>query len=184
MMSYDLSDGIRPFLMTPPEFLALKHKSRILGHSSNPVCGFFMIEQVSLCAVWPMENWLGSSLNHIQGWTTVRESYSRALEQGPLDTTAGRKFLSPLNHLELRLHTRAAGMAAAWDEGPKRDGIGKAMLNRAPREKVAWRPKRTMRKMLNFQRISCEKRKRSCNLQNSNYAGFDSRPPYKTRNKF
>ena len=26
---------------------------------------------------------LGSSLNQIQGWTTVRESYSRALEQGP-----------------------------------------------------------------------------------------------------
>ena len=43
-----------------------------------------MMEQVRLCAVWPMENWLGSSLNHIQGWTTVRESYSHALEQGPL----------------------------------------------------------------------------------------------------
>ena len=37
-----------------------------------------------LCAVWPTENWLGSSLNPIQGWTTVRESNSRALEQGPL----------------------------------------------------------------------------------------------------
>ena len=43
-----------------------------------------MMEQVRLCAVWPMENWLGSSLIHIQGSTTVRESYSRALEQGPL----------------------------------------------------------------------------------------------------
>ena len=43
-----------------------------------------MMEQVRLCAVWPTENWLGSSMNHIQGWTTVRESYSRALEQGPL----------------------------------------------------------------------------------------------------
>ena len=31
-----------------------------------------------------MENWLGPSLNQIQGWTTVRESYSHALEQGPL----------------------------------------------------------------------------------------------------
>ena len=31
-----------------------------------------------------MENWLGSSLNQIHGWTTVRESYCRALEQGPL----------------------------------------------------------------------------------------------------
>ena len=43
-----------------------------------------MLEQVRLCAVWPMENLLGSSLNQIQGWTTVRESYSRALEQGHL----------------------------------------------------------------------------------------------------
>ena len=42
------------------------------------------MEQVGLCAVWHMKNWLGSSLNKIQGWTTVRESYSRALEQGPL----------------------------------------------------------------------------------------------------
>ena len=67
-----------------PELLTLKHKSRILRHSSNPVCGFFMMEQDRLCAVWPMENWLGSSQNQIQDWTTVRESYSRALEQGPL----------------------------------------------------------------------------------------------------
>ena len=41
------------------------------------------MEQVRLGAVWPVENRLGSSLNHIQGWTTVRESYSPALEQGP-----------------------------------------------------------------------------------------------------
>ena len=68
----------------PAEFLALKHESRIIGHSSNPVWGFSMMEQVRLCAVWPMENWLGSSLNQIQGWTTVRESYPRALEQGSL----------------------------------------------------------------------------------------------------
>ena len=43
-----------------------------------------MMEQVRLGDVWPMENWLGSSLNQIQGWTTVRELYSSALEQGPL----------------------------------------------------------------------------------------------------
>ena len=48
-----------------PDFLALNHESRILGHSSNPVCGFSMMEQVRLCVVWPMENLLGSSL--IQG---------------------------------------------------------------------------------------------------------------------
>ena len=40
------------------EFLALTQESRILGHSYNPVCGFTMMEQVRLCAVWPMENWL------------------------------------------------------------------------------------------------------------------------------
>ena len=67
-----------------PELLVLGHESRILGHSSNSVSGFSMTEQVRLCAVWPMENWLGSSLNQIQGWTAVRESYSRALEQGPI----------------------------------------------------------------------------------------------------
>ena len=50
------------------EFLALKHESRILGYSSNPVCCFSMTEQVRLCAVWPMENMLGTSLNHIHGW--------------------------------------------------------------------------------------------------------------------
>ena len=43
-----------------------------------------MMEQVKLCAVLPRENWLGASLNKIQGWTTVRESYSRALKQGRL----------------------------------------------------------------------------------------------------
>ena len=34
-----------------------------------------------------MDNWLGSSLNQVQGWTTVRESYSRASEQRPLSET-------------------------------------------------------------------------------------------------
>ena len=42
------------------------------------------MEQVRLFAVCPMENWLGSSLYQIQGWTTFRESYSRALKQRPL----------------------------------------------------------------------------------------------------
>ena len=60
------------------------HESRILGHSSNAVCAFSMMEQVRLFAVWPTENWLGYSLNQIQGWPTVRESYSRALKQRPL----------------------------------------------------------------------------------------------------
>ena len=47
------------------------------------------LTKVRLGAVWPMENRIGSSLNHIQGWTTVREFYSCALEQGPL---LSRKF--------------------------------------------------------------------------------------------
>ena len=79
------------------EFLALKQESRIIGHSSNPVCGFSMMELVRLCAVWPTENWLGSSLYQIRGWTTVRESYSPALEQGSL---AGMQhFLTPTSAL-------------------------------------------------------------------------------------
>ena len=43
------------------ESLALKHQSRILEHSSNPVCGSSMLEQVRLCTVCPMESWLGTS---------------------------------------------------------------------------------------------------------------------------
>ena len=43
-------------LLLSAEFLALKHESRIFRHSSNPVCGFSTMEQVRLCAVWPMEN--------------------------------------------------------------------------------------------------------------------------------
>ena len=66
------------------EFVALKQESRILVPSSNPVCGFSRMEQVRLGAVWPMENCPGSSFNQIQGWATVRESYSHALERGPL----------------------------------------------------------------------------------------------------
>ena len=50
-----------------------------------------MMEQVRPCAVCPMENWLGSSMNQIQGWNTVRESYSHALEQGPLSTRHRRQ---------------------------------------------------------------------------------------------
>ena len=40
-------------------------------HDHGTVCGFSMMEQVRLCAVWPTENWLGNSINHIQGWMTV-----------------------------------------------------------------------------------------------------------------
>ena len=50
-------------LLLPPllrhlvtDLLFLKHDSRILRQSSNPVCGYSMMEQVRLCAVWPTEN--------------------------------------------------------------------------------------------------------------------------------
>ena len=52
-------------------FLALMHESRILGQLSNTVCGFSMMEQVRLCAVWPTETWLASSMNHTLGLMTV-----------------------------------------------------------------------------------------------------------------
>ena len=47
------------------DILFLKHESSIFRQSYYPVCGFSMMEQVRLCAVWPMENWLGSSMNLI-----------------------------------------------------------------------------------------------------------------------
>ena len=77
------------------EFLALKHESSIIGHSSNPVCGFSMMEQVRLCAVWPMENWLGSSMNRIQSWITVWECCCHALGKGCLPEVVGgdRRYL-------------------------------------------------------------------------------------------
>ena len=97
-----------------PELLTLKHEERrILWHSSNPVCGFSIMEQVRLCAVWPTENWLGSSLNHIQGWTTVGDTYSHALEQGPLPLPCARRGMHGVadvwsfvwaNKLELARH--------------------------------------------------------------------------------
>ena len=66
------------------DILFLKHACSILRQSSNPVCGFSMMEQVRLCAVWPTENWLGSSRNHIQFCMTVWETCRHALEKGCL----------------------------------------------------------------------------------------------------
>ena len=50
------------------DILFLKRDCRVHRQSSNPVCGFSMMEQVRLCAVWSTENWHGSSMNHILGW--------------------------------------------------------------------------------------------------------------------
>ena len=61
LSGFNLSSVMSEQLGSSPELLALKHESRILGHSSNPECGFSMMKQVMLCAVWTMENWLGAS---------------------------------------------------------------------------------------------------------------------------
>ena len=91
-------------LMSAPEFLALKHESMIFGHSS-------MMKQVRLFDVWPTENWLGSSLNHIQGWTTVRESYSRALEQGPLVST---QHTNERTHFRRNIRFQQVALFRSW----------------------------------------------------------------------
>ena len=65
----------------------------IFRQSSKPVCGFSMMEQVRLCAVWPTESWIGSSMNHIQGWMPVWICYCHALEKGCL--TSGRQQPPP-----------------------------------------------------------------------------------------
>ena len=62
--------------------LFLKHDSSIFRQSSNPVCGFSMMEQVRLCAVWPTENCLGSSMNHMQGWRIVLNMLQPCFEKG------------------------------------------------------------------------------------------------------
>ena len=67
-----------------PEIYSEEHTSRIFRQSSNPISGFSMMEQVRLCAVWPMENWLGSSMNHIQGWITVGICYWHASQNRSL----------------------------------------------------------------------------------------------------
>ena len=71
--AFDRIDGCAPNILFP------KHDSRILRLSSHPVCGFSMMERVRLCAVWPTENWLGSSLNHLQGWIIIWECCRQAL---------------------------------------------------------------------------------------------------------
>ena len=120
MMGLDI--GEEPSATVGPDILALKHKSRILGHSSNPVCGFSMMEQVRLCAVWPLENWLGSSLNQIQGWTTVQEPYSRALEQGPLVCHCRTFFRESMQYVVLPLSVRRAPLLFSHVREEGREG--------------------------------------------------------------
>ena len=94
---------IEPAYTLAAEVLALKQKSRILRHSSNPVCGSRKSQASSPWAkqhrAYPVLSWR----NHIQGWMNVRESYSRALEQGTLapvwqPTESGRMLINlPFN---------------------------------------------------------------------------------------
>ena len=49
-----------------PDILFLKHDSSIFRQSCNPASGFSMMEQVKLCAVCLIENWLGSSMYRVE----------------------------------------------------------------------------------------------------------------------
>ena len=55
-----------------------------------------------------MENLLGSSLNQIQGWTTVQESYSHALEQRPLPMMQAH-LRTPLASTSVEMHLATSG---------------------------------------------------------------------------
>ena len=66
------------------EVLALNHESRILGQWSNPVSGSRRSQASSPWAKQHRPQPVPSWRNHIQGWMKVRESYSRAFEQGSL----------------------------------------------------------------------------------------------------
>ena len=70
-----------------------------------------MMELVRICAVWPTEM-LGSSLNQILGWTTVRKSYSRALEQGPLLVV--RKFVPVVSFFRLTADVARVTVRRNW----------------------------------------------------------------------
>ena len=81
------------------QYMMCENQATVQGLLRHILCGFSMTEQVRLCAVWPMENWLVYSLNQIQCWTTVRESYSRPLERGPLKKSCRK--MRPFSQLQL-----------------------------------------------------------------------------------
>ena len=51
------------------DILFLQHACSILIPTLYVV--FSVMEQVRLCAVWPTENWLDSSMNHRKSWKSV-----------------------------------------------------------------------------------------------------------------
>ena len=93
-----------------------------------------MMEQVRLCAVCPMENFLGTSMNHIQGWTTVRDSYSCALEQGPLSQTNVLQTAPPPVPPSLKSDTESKGENRVDNSstGESRGGMAGALLLSLP----------------------------------------------------
>ena len=76
------------------------------------VCGFYMMEQVRFCAVWPTVIWLESSMNHIQGWMSVWIWYSHALEKGCLFA-----FCSSRPKPRGTFQTRKENGNCEWEEG-------------------------------------------------------------------
>ena len=38
-----------------------------------------MMEHIRLCTVWPMDNWFGSSMSHIQGWVGRLSEYATVM---------------------------------------------------------------------------------------------------------
>ena len=65
------------------EILFQKHGSSIFRQSSTLYVVSTWWNRLG-SAVLPTENWLGSSMNHIQGWMTVWKCYCNALEKGCL----------------------------------------------------------------------------------------------------
>ena len=100
-----------------PDIIFVKHDSSIV----RPVCGYSMMEQVRLCAVWPMDNLLGSSMNHIQGWMTVWQCCCPDLENGCLSTTTTRVKI-----LEVIWQARASPTVVP---APVREGEGEGDEN-------------------------------------------------------
>ena len=72
-LGFRLTLKFRLFISNHIMALSSRHpfsKARIqhIRQSSNPACGFSMMEQVRLCAVCATENCLGSSKKHITRW--------------------------------------------------------------------------------------------------------------------
>ena len=78
------SHTCRDSTMGGPGNLFLKHDSSIFRQSSNPVCGSWKSQASSPWAKQHRAKPIPPWINNIQGSMTVRETYSRALEQRTL----------------------------------------------------------------------------------------------------